>query len=118
VQLRDVLERLDNETARSAPPPSAADPDACPAASVAPADGLLPPPTSDAGPDGPPGGLRGAGGDPEEASVTFVVREPVRPARAEAPAEVEALPAQPPADPPDAASAGDEAQVTIVRRPR
>jgi hypothetical protein len=117
VELRHVLAQIRSGAAGDAAPPPAK------------ADGPTPPVQGDAAPlspleDGASGASPAGLGIPpvglEEASVTFVVRERARPARASDSAEASPLRAEPdphePDDPHD--GPGAEARVTIIKRTR
>jgi hypothetical protein len=117
VELRHILAQIRSDAAGEAPLPAAAD-RPTPAAAQGDATPLCPP--EDGAPDGPPTGLRIPSVYPEEASVTFVVRERVRPTRPSDAAEAPPPPAEPDADEPQDPhdGPGAEARVTIVRRTR
>jgi hypothetical protein len=117
IELRHVLAQIRSEMAGETTPPPA---EACRPALPALGDAAPLFPMDDGAPDAPPAGFGMPQVDLDEASVTFVVRERVRPARAGDSAEVHPPPAESdpnePDDPHD--SPGAEARVTIVRRTR
>jgi hypothetical protein len=117
VELRHILAQIRSEAAGEATPrPDEADPPTPPAqGAAAPLSPLV-----DGASDASPAGFSFAPVDLEEASVMFVVRERVRPARASESAEARPPPAElhpnEPDDPHD--GPGVEARVTIIKRTR
>jgi hypothetical protein len=116
VELRHILAQTRSEAAGEAKPPPA---EAGRPAPPAQGDAAPLSPLRDGASDAPPAGFGIPPVDLEEASVTFVVRERVRPARA-SDSDVHPPPAEPepnePDDPHD--GPGAEARVTIVKGKR
>ncbi|HEY1244699.1 MAG TPA: hypothetical protein VGF29_07690 [Hyphomicrobiaceae bacterium] len=117
VELRHVLAQIRSEAAGEATSPPA---EAGRAAPPAHSDAAPLFPLEDGASDAPPAGFCIPPVDVEEASVTFVVRERMRPARASNSAEVHPPPAEPDPGKPDDPhhSPRAEARVTIVKRTR